>query len=98
MNQQFTVQQLQEVVQTLSSASGTVTHDFSRGQIWQHATPASNFTANFTGTHYLRISTDDSQAGYIKVLKSVITTYPIAFAWSYYLMRRWRLSPGNCYG
>jgi hypothetical protein len=43
-----TIQQTQEVVQAITSASGTVTHDFSQGQIWQHTTPASNFVANFT--------------------------------------------------
>jgi hypothetical protein len=43
-----TLQQTQEVVQVLTNSSGTVTHDFSLGQIWQHTTPSGNFTANFT--------------------------------------------------
>lgn len=43
-----TVQQLQEVVQAITGANGTVTHDFAEGQIWQHSSIANNFIANFT--------------------------------------------------
>ena len=43
-----TLQQSTEIFDTKSSASGTVTHDFSTGAIWYHSTFSANFTANFT--------------------------------------------------
>ena len=43
-----TVQQIQEVGQTKTSASGTVTHDWTTGNIFYHSTITANFTANIT--------------------------------------------------
>jgi hypothetical protein len=43
-----TLQQTVEVLNTLVSATGTVTHDFSTGAVWQHSSISANFTANFT--------------------------------------------------
>jgi hypothetical protein len=43
-----TLQQSTEILNTKSSASGTVTHDFSTGSIWYHNNISANFTANFT--------------------------------------------------
>jgi hypothetical protein len=43
-----TLQQTTEVLNTKSSATGTVVHDFLEGAIWYHSTPVTNFTANFT--------------------------------------------------
>jgi hypothetical protein len=43
-----TLQQSTEIFDTKTSASGTVTHDFSTGAIWYHSTFSANFTANFT--------------------------------------------------
>jgi len=39
---------VQEKFQTLTGATGTVTHDCSLGQIFYHTTPAANWSANFT--------------------------------------------------
>jgi hypothetical protein len=44
----MTSQQSTEVYAAKTSATGTVTHDFSTGAIWSHASIAANFTANFT--------------------------------------------------
>lgn len=38
----------QEKFQTLSGATGTVTHDCTAGQIFYHTSPAANFTADLT--------------------------------------------------
>ena len=43
-----TSQQSTEVYAAKTSATGTVTHDFSTGAIWTHASMSANFTANFT--------------------------------------------------
>ena len=43
-----TFQQSTEVLNAITSATGTVTHDFSTGAIWYHSSIAANFTANFT--------------------------------------------------
>jgi ABC-type bacteriocin/lantibiotic exporter with double-glycine peptidase domain len=43
-----TVQQIQEVTQTRTGATGTVTHDWTTGAIFYHSTISANFTANFT--------------------------------------------------
>jgi plastocyanin len=43
-----TLQQSAEVFNTISGATGVVTHDFSTGAIWYHTSIAANFTANFT--------------------------------------------------
>jgi hypothetical protein len=44
----ITFQQITEAVQSLSGATGTVTHDCANGSIFYHTSIASNFTANFT--------------------------------------------------
>jgi hypothetical protein len=41
-----TVQQIQEVGQTRTGATGTVTHDWTTGNIFYHSTMQANFTAN----------------------------------------------------
>jgi hypothetical protein len=43
-----TVQQLTEVLNTKTAATGTVTHDLSTGAIFYHSSISANFTANFT--------------------------------------------------
>lgn len=43
-----TLQQTIELLNTKTSATGTVVHDFSTGAIFYHTNIASNFTANFT--------------------------------------------------
>jgi hypothetical protein len=43
-----TLQQNSEILNTKTSATGTVTHDFSTGSIWYHGSFSTNFTANFT--------------------------------------------------
>jgi hypothetical protein len=43
-----TLQQVTEVLNTKTGATGTVTHDWSTGDLWYHSSIASNFTANFT--------------------------------------------------
>ena len=43
-----TLQQTVEVIDTKTSATGTVVHDFSTGAIWYHSSISSDFTANFT--------------------------------------------------
>jgi hypothetical protein len=43
-----TLQQITEVLTTITSATGTVTHDYSTGSIFFHSSITANFTANFT--------------------------------------------------
>jgi hypothetical protein len=43
-----TFNEISEITQTLTNATGTVAHDFSGGGIFYHTTPAANWTANFT--------------------------------------------------
>jgi hypothetical protein len=43
-----TLQQTQDVFNTKTSATGTVTHDISTGLVFYHTSIAANFTANFT--------------------------------------------------
>ena len=43
-----TLQQSTEVLNTKTSATGTVTHDFSTGAVFYHSSISANFTANFT--------------------------------------------------
>jgi microcystin-dependent protein len=42
------LQQSTEVLNTKLNATGIVTHDFSTGAIWYHASVVAGFTANFT--------------------------------------------------
>ena len=48
VNGLLSVQQLQEQVQSLTGATGIVTHNWSGGSIFYHRTMAANFTANVT--------------------------------------------------
>jgi hypothetical protein len=43
-----TVQQIQEIGQTKTGATGTVVHDWTTGNIFYHSTMSANFTANIT--------------------------------------------------
>jgi hypothetical protein len=43
-----TLQQSTELLDTKTSATGTVVHDFSTSAIWYHSSISANFTANFT--------------------------------------------------
>jgi hypothetical protein len=43
-----TVQQIEEVGQTKTGATGTVVHDWTTGSIFYHSTMLANFTANIT--------------------------------------------------
>ena len=42
------VGQIQEVLNTKTSATGTVEHDFSTGSVWYHSSISANFTPNVT--------------------------------------------------
>jgi hypothetical protein len=42
------VQQIGETLNTKTSATGTVEHDFNTGAVWWHSSISANFTANFT--------------------------------------------------
>ena len=48
VNGLLSAQQLQEQVQSLTGATGTVVHDWSGGSIFYHRTILANFTANVT--------------------------------------------------
>ena len=52
-----TFNEISEITQTLTGATGVVTHDFSGGGIFYHTTPAANWTANFTN-----VPTTDNRA------------------------------------
>jgi hypothetical protein len=43
-----TIQQTSEILNTKTSATSVVEHDFSTGAIWYHSSISSSFTANFT--------------------------------------------------
>lgn len=43
-----TLQQITEVLNTKTSATGVVTHDYSTGTIWWHSSISANFTVNLT--------------------------------------------------
>jgi hypothetical protein len=43
-----TLQQTQEVVNTKTSATGVVTHDWSTGAVFYHSSISANFTCNIT--------------------------------------------------
>lgn len=44
----LTAQQTSEVINTTTSVTGTVTHDFNLGTVFYHKNPAANFVVNFT--------------------------------------------------
>lgn len=43
-----TLQQITEVLNTKTGATGVVTHDYTTGDLWYHSSIAANFTPNFT--------------------------------------------------
>ncbi len=43
-----TLQEVTEVLSTLTGATGTVTHNLTDGSVFYHTSAAANFTANFT--------------------------------------------------
>jgi hypothetical protein len=47
-NNTTTLQQITEILNTKTGATGTVTHDYSTGDIWYHSSIAANFTVNLT--------------------------------------------------
>ncbi len=47
-NAQTTLQQITEVLNTKTGATGTVIHDYSTGDIWWHSSISANFTVNLT--------------------------------------------------
>ena len=53
---QAVFQQTSEVLNTKTSATGPVEHDFETGAIWYHSSISANFTANFT-----RVPTTDNR-------------------------------------
>jgi hypothetical protein len=60
-----TLQQNSEILNTKTSATGTVTHDFSTGSIWYHSSISANFTANFTN-----IPTTDNRTTVVTLILS----------------------------
>jgi len=46
--QSFSTGQISEIVNTKTSATGTVEHDFSTGAVWYHSSISANFTVNLT--------------------------------------------------
>jgi len=44
----ITISEITEILDTKTSATGVVTHDFNTGAIWYHSSISANFTANFT--------------------------------------------------
>lgn len=61
----LTLQQSTEVIQTKTSATGTVTHDYSAGAIFYHTSISANFTANITN-----VSTTDNRAKVVAIVLS----------------------------
>ena len=66
-----TVQQLTEVLNTKTAATGTVTHDLSTGAIFYHSSISANFTANFTNVP----TTNDRTLAVVLVLSQGATGY-----------------------
>ena len=66
-----TLQQTTEVLNTKTSATGTVVHDFSTGAIWYHSSISASFTANFTNVP----TTDSRSIGLSLVLSQGATAY-----------------------
>ena len=59
----LTIQQTAEVVNTLTGATGVITHDYATGSIWYHTGIAANFTANFTN-----VPTTDNRAHVVTLI------------------------------
>jgi len=66
-----TLQQSTEVLNVISFASSTVTHNFSTGAIWYHSSISANFTANFTNVP----TTTDRAISLVLVLVQGATPY-----------------------
>ena len=66
-----TLQQLTEVLNTKTSATGTVAHDLSTGVIFYHSSISANFTANFTNVP----TTNDRTLAVVLVLNQGATAY-----------------------
>jgi plastocyanin len=64
-----TVQQLTEVLNTKTAATGTVAHDLSTGAIFYHSSISANFTANFTNVP----TTNDRTVAVVLVLNQGAT-------------------------
>ena len=47
---QTTLEEITEVLNTKTGATGTVVHDYSTGDIWYHSSISANFTVNLTNT------------------------------------------------
>jgi hypothetical protein len=65
------LQQTAEVLNSKTSATGTVAHDFSTGAIWYHSSISADFTANFTNVP----TTDDRVITVVLVLAQGGTPY-----------------------
>lgn len=52
-----------DTLQSLSNATGTVTHDISSGAVFYHTTPSANWTANFTN-----VPTDNNRTVVVSIV------------------------------
>ena len=66
-----TLQQSTEILNTKTSATGTVDHDFSTGAIFYHSSISSDFTANFTNVP----TTDNRTISVVLILSQGLTAY-----------------------
>lgn len=66
-----TLQQSTEILNTKTSATGTVVHDFSTGSIWYHSSISADFTANFTNVP----TTNDRTISIALILAQGATAY-----------------------
>ena len=66
-----TVQQLTEVLNTKTAATGTVTHDLSTGAVFYHSSISANFTANFTNVP----TTNNRTLSVVLILSQGATAY-----------------------
>lgn len=66
---------VQEKFQTLTGATGTITHDCSLGQVFYHTGPVANWTANFTN---LNLSSTYATAVTLIIVQGGTGYYPNA--------------------
>jgi hypothetical protein len=66
-----TLQQSTEILNTKTSATGTVDHDFSTGAVFYHSNISSDFTANFTNVP----TTDNRTISVVLILSQGLTAY-----------------------
>lgn len=71
LNGLTTFYQSTEVINTKTSATGTVVHDFSTGAIWRHSSISANFTANFTNV----LTTNNRATSLVLILVQGATAY-----------------------